>query len=418
MAKEKLIIIGGGASGLIAAKKLAGKYETILLEAATQVGGRVWSRLSQSQSRIIEGGAEFIHGHQKQTLKLLRKAGIEYVPVKGKMYGRLQGKWVEQHEMIPGWDALMKKMKKLKEDVSLDDFLDTFFSDDRYVELRQHAIRYAEGFDLADTGRVSAQWLYREWSAEEEEVFRIPAGYGALIHFLKQECEKKGCRILTNHTVRQVDWEKNSVRVYTNGNDIFDAHKLIVTIPLSILVQAANKSSVNFTTPLDEYVKAANNIGIGAVIKVVLHFQQSFWPTDMGFVFSDQLFPTWWTQLPDTMPVLTGWVGGQSAQRLSSDSNDQLLEKAIASLSAVFNKTHHELKAALLEWHIFNWQNEELNLRGYTYDTLKTKAARKLLNTPVADTIFFAGEGLYDGKSPGTVEAALISGREVASKLS
>jgi monoamine oxidase len=36
---------------------------------------------------------------------------------------------------------------------------------------------------------------------------------------------------------------------------------------------------------------------------------------------------------------------------------------------------------------------------------------------PINGTIFFAGEGLYEGVSPGTVEAALISGKEAAAKI-
>ena len=66
---------------------------------------------------------------------------------------------------------------------------------------------------------------------------------------------------------------------------------------------------------------------------------------------------------------------------------------------------------------VFNWQNEVLGLHGYSYDTVKTSGGRRLLNTPVGDTLFFAGEALYDGKSPGTVEAALVTGKEVARKI-
>jgi monoamine oxidase len=39
------------------------------------------------------------------------------------------------------------------------------------------------------------------------------------------------------------------------------------------------------------------------------------------------------------------------------------------------------------------------------------------LNTPVSNTVFFAGEALYNGKYPGTVEAALQSGKSVAKQI-
>jgi monoamine oxidase len=53
----------------------------------------------------------------------------------------------------------------------------------------------------------------------------------------------------------------------------------------------------------------------------------------------------------------------------------------------------------------------------YTYSTLKTDEARKILAQPIEDTLFFAGEALYDGPEMGTVEAALVSGKAVAREV-
>ena len=418
MEKQSVIIVGGGAAGLMAAKELAGEYDVIILEASSRLGGRIWSRQTVYSSGIIEAGAEFIHGHQKQTIQLLKEAGIQYVPVEGKMYRKEKGFWKEQTEMIEGWDQLLKQMKKLKTDMTLQDFLGNYFSNDDEVDFRRHVISYAEGFDLADIKKVNVKSLYEEWSNEEDENFRIPAGYGALITFLQEECEKKGCRILTGHAVKQIDWEKNKVTIYTDAGEKYHADKLIVTVPLKVLAKTGGPASINFTPPVDEYSKAADKIGAGSVVKVILGFQDRFWKEDTGFIFSDEMFPTWWTQLPDTRPVLTGWVGGPQAERLSNHNDKQILKKAILSLAAIFEKHPAELKNNIEEAVVINWQREETALYGYSYNTLKISAARQLLNQPVDDTIFFAGEGLYEGASPGTVEAALISGKEAAAKLS
>ncbi|RZK53066.1 MAG: hypothetical protein EOO59_12890, partial [Hymenobacter sp.] len=45
------------------------------------------------------------------------------------------------------------------------------------------------------------------------------------------------------------------------------------------------------------------------------------------------------------------------------------------------------------------------------------RAARAALAAPVADTLFFAGEGLHGGADGGTVEAALASGQAAARTL-
>ncbi|HET7179358.1 MAG TPA: FAD-dependent oxidoreductase, partial [Chryseosolibacter sp.] len=53
----------------------------------------------------------------------------------------------------------------------------------------------------------------------------------------------------------------------------------------------------------------------------------------------------------------------------------------------------------------------------YAFATVETPNARALLTRPVQDTLYFAGEALYSGPAMGTVEAALVSGREVAARM-
>jgi monoamine oxidase len=121
--------------------------------------------------------------------------------------------------------------------------------------------------------------------------------------------------------------------------------------------------------------------------------------------------------LPDPRPLLSGWAGGERAGLLSELSREQIVEKAILSLSAIFEISQDELRFNLQRADIFDWQAEDPGLYGYSYATLKSGPSRKILNEPVENTVFFAGEGLHEGPSPGTVEAALASGKEVAAKL-
>jgi hypothetical protein len=67
--------------------------------------------------------------------------------------------------------------------------------------------------------------------------------------------------------------------------------------------------------------------------------------------------------------------------------------------------------------HVVKWQANDFSLGAYSSSKLFTTAARKLLNEPVKDTLYFAGEALYDGEAGGTVEAALQSGYSVCKLL-
>jgi monoamine oxidase len=207
MKKETVIIIGGGSAGLMAARELADEFNVIVLEALSRLGGRIWTHRLQDGS-LVEAGAEFIHGHPELTIRLLEEAGIGYRAVAGKMFQKEKGSLEEIIAPIEGWEELVKQMKKVETDMTLQDFLNEYFGGDSHADLRRHARAYAEGFDLADPAKASVQSLYNEWSNEELENFRIPSGYGALVDFLRRECEDRACRILTNTIIKQVDWEK------------------------------------------------------------------------------------------------------------------------------------------------------------------------------------------------------------------
>ena len=203
MQKPSLIIIGAGASGLMAAHLLADKMQVTIVEAAKEIGGRIHT--VKSGKRIIETGAEFIHGDLALTFSLLKEAGIKAKVVKGNMYRHRNGKFIEEEEMIEGWHKLMKEMKTLKKDIPLKAFLQKHFPEKKYKQLREGAISYAEGFDLADASKASVQALYNEWSHEDQNNYRIPTGYFSLLNYFLASAKKKGCILYTNTTVKKLN---------------------------------------------------------------------------------------------------------------------------------------------------------------------------------------------------------------------
>ena len=170
-------------------------------------------------------------------------------------------------------------------------------------------------------------------------------------------------------------------------------------------------------------------MGFGAIIKILLEFNAPFWedeqtreltgdnPKKMGFLLSDEEIPTWWTQLPKQSPVLTGWLGGPAAAKMKGEVDSALLQKALESLSNIYKRSVDELQNKLVAFNIANWTNDPFTLGSYAYDTVDAHLAREILQKPIDNTIFFAGEYLYEGHAMGTVEAALTSGKEVAGKI-
>ncbi|MDB5209408.1 MAG: amine oxidase [Sediminibacterium sp.] len=418
--KRSVIIIGAGAAGLMAANELAGAYHVTILEALDHVGGRIQTLYDQKTGCFIEAGAEFIHGKLPLTLSVATQSGATIQEVKGDMYQVSDCNWKKLDEIIEGWDELLFKMGSLPDDMTLDAFLEMYFPGPGYEALRHHTRAYAAGFDLADPVRASVRSLYQEWSKEFDKQYRIKEGYEFIIQYLKRQCIKKGCRILTGKRVKQIDWQKEEVTVYTSENEKFFSEKIIITLPTGILQTPVSYASINITPLLDNYDHAWQQIGYGSVLKVVLIFEKAFWKEQhdkIGFVFSDEAIPTWWTQLPFEAPVLTGWLGGPSAVQWDEMSDERIIELAIGSLSKIFRMNFEEIISLLSQHYIFRWHSSKTAGGAYSYETPLSEQAKQLLVTPVENTLYFAGEALYTGPYAGTVEAALSSAMEVVKKI-
>lgn len=412
MDKQTLIIVGGGISGLVAARQLSQHYEIILLEAMPGFGGRIRTVTAKEFPVVIEGGAEFVHGEAEQTIKLLNEAGIPFVKVEGEFYHKEGNILKIQDDQDDGWGGLMDKMGDLARDMTLQQFLDIHFSGVASEGLRKRAVSFAQGFDLADEHRVSVKALYSEWSDQSEDS-RVEGGYDRLIRFLVDGCREKGVKLVNQAVVKEVRWQEGSVQVFTADQQHYHAAKCLLTVSLGVL----KSNYIGFRPAVDNYITAAGQIGFGTVIKVILAFNQKFWKDDAGFFLSGETIPTWWTQLPEDTAVLSGWAGGPKGAELSSYTDEQLLEKALESLAAIFNLDIKVIKERLTGWKIFNWKNDPAVQGAYSYQMPESRGALELLNTPVDRTLYFAGEGLYSGSHPGTVEAAIVNVLQVAEKL-
>ncbi|HTB08153.1 MAG TPA: NAD(P)/FAD-dependent oxidoreductase [Bacteroidia bacterium] len=432
MAKENVVIIGAGAAGLMAALTLSRDgYKVTVIEAENRVGGRIFTLHNDSFKMPIELGAEFIHGDLPVTINLLEEAGIPYEETGGSFWNAQRGQLKQGFASIPDMKLLEEKLKALQEDMSIDNFLERHFSEDKYTMLSSFVRSFSQGYDAADTSRASTFSFRSEWLKDDEESqYRIQDGYGKLIDYLAKKCKDIGCNIVLSKAVTEIKWSKNSVEVITEDENSYNAEKVIVTIPVGLLqAPAGTEGALTFTPPIPEKMKAIEAIGFGAVIKLVLQFKTSFWKEQkmvdrfgenikyLGFLVSDSPIPTWWTQMPDDVPVLTGWLGGPKAKELNSYYDEDILHLAFNSLGHIFGIKVETLKEELEASYIINWANEPFSLGGYSYATVEGVKYQKNINAPIENTIFFAGEGFHTDAEIGTVEAALASGLNTAKEI-
>lgn len=336
------------------------------------------------------------------------------------MWRYCDGKFQQEEEQAEGWDEVMQKLAGLKKDMPIADFMQQNFGDEKYAAVTKSVLQFVAGYDTADPAKASAFALRKEWQNEDEDAqHRVPGGYCTLVNYLAHECKKHGGTIELNAVVKDIYWENNQVRALTVNDVEYKAAQAIIALPLGVLQTSGN---VTFHPPIPKQKAALAQIGFGAIIKVLLQFGTPFWEDARyggikapAFLFTEEKIPTWWTQ--DTgNTVLTGWLGGGGAVQLKNASDETIWLLAMQSLANVFKRDIDELKGRLITWRVANWTADPFTRGSYAYDTIDSAQARQVLNEPIENTLFFAGEYLYDGPAMGTVEAALDSGLRAADR--
>lgn len=409
------MIIGGGISGLAAALELVrNKISTTVLEAKNRFGGRIHT-LRQS-GVAIELGAEFIHGRSKPLLDAIHEAKLSTQTVAETNRTFADGK-LQDSEIREIVSEVLHRVDAHQPDCSLDAFLARQPLDGHKRMLVE---QFVTGFDAAHTDRISAHACLRaEHSAEQMELdqeLRVAEGYSALVEYFVREIEARRGRLLKGSKVSQVRWQRGNVEVvagHDSGNEVFRADAAIVTLPVGVL----KSRRVLFEPSMADKIEAIDGLEFGNVVKTVFQFKESSWD-DFGFIHvPGGSIPTWWSDARG--PVITGWAGGTDADALLDVSTDRLCAMGLEILSKIVFRGApvHDLRKRLLTTHYYNWANDPEIGGAYSYIPVNGLDLPRLLATPVAGTLFFAGEATVTDAQTGTVFGALESGQRAAREL-
>ena len=414
------LIVGAGASGLMAARELAraGKSVTIL-EARERCGGRIYPLPVEQFGYAAEGGAEFVDGSAPITRALVREARLSLAPLAGTRWSTRGGTLAPGGRRFPHADRLHQALAELKTDLPVADFLERYFSDRQFTELRREITRMLEGYDAADPARISTFALRDEWLERGlGPQGRIAGGFGALIAFLASDCRRHGAAIHLGAAVTAIEASGGRVAARCRDGSVHEADAAILTVPLPLLSEIALPREAGEKTAL------VSDMGFGNVVKILLRFKTNWWAdhggrnlADLSFLFSDNArVPTWWTQYPASHPVLTGWFAGPKADTVPRLSASELVDMGLASLAEIFALPPERITQELVASTAINWGNDPFARGAYSYATPQTRQAQSILKKSDG-LIFFSGEALYAGPDMGTVEAALASGRETAQTI-
>jgi monoamine oxidase len=412
------LIIGAGAAGLAAARELtdAGHPVTVL-EARDRGGGRAWTSYDMAP-HAVELGAEFVHGENVITWRYLERFGLttndQFTVIN--VCGWNNGRLVESGEFLASTAMrLVFSTRAAALDApagtSLRDAMRSWAAanglaptDDDWLVWEAYA---CSNYAADPAGMGARDYCEPTFDGDGHRInYRVVEGYSALMQRLAD-----GIDVRLSTPVRRVEWSRDGVRAVTNGG-VFDAERVVIAVPLALLQQDA----IVFDPPLPQSkLHALHGLGAGANAKIILRFDEPFWPDDLTLLFTDDDTQLWWRPgrcRDDEAPILTAFFGGPAVARLRA-LGEEAPAFAVHSLERYFGVN---AGARLREARFIDWAADEWSRMSYSYLPPGGAGARAALSAPLDGVLYFAGEATNPVR-PSTVHGALESGVRAATEI-
>ena len=415
-----VVVIGAGMAGLTAARAIASAGKRVLvLEAASRVGGRVWTVPGLIGALPSELGAEFVHGKPEPTLRLVREAELELVAL-AERHVRKDG--LVFRDLSDPWQTFGSALERLQpeeEDANAHAFLEQNVAE---PETRETVRQLVEGFEAAPLAEVSIRSLFSDAQAlkTDHSQFRLRGGYGALVEFCLKKLIEARVEVRLQSKVTHIKWQlQGPVELSVVGAESkIRARACVVTAPLPVL---QDPERLRFEPAVHAWSAPLGQLGMGHAARLMLQFPrdlaQHAAPRNAFIHQPSSLFETYWAIENEMFVQWTAWAGGPKAQELARESTEQRKLLALASLASLLGESEATLSAALvcpIQHHDFS--NDESIGGAYSFCRPGGLSAASALSVPVGGALFLAGEAT-DDDYPGTVAGAIASGTRVAEQV-
>ncbi len=239
--------------------------------------------------------------------------------------------------------------------------------------------------------------------------YRILDGYDRLLGALAE-----GLDIRLNTPVETIDWSGDGVRVTAAGGQVFEAERVLITLPLGVL----KAGRVRFTPELPADKQAAiDQLTVGPAIKLVYRFDAPVLPQGVMALYSALNPCMWWSpsygHADAAGQVMTAFVTGDRARALLALGEDGALAQGVAVLRAELGQP--DLSPSAAKW--VNWVDDPFSSGGYSVTPPGARAAHAALAEPVVSKLYWAGEAAAGPTWKASVHGAYFSGRRAAGEI-
>lgn len=402
--KGKVVIIGAGAAGLYAGYILKSKgIDFQILEAGSNFGGRL-AKLTGFANFPIDLGAQWLHGKNNILGDLIKKSETKIT------LDESDAKFWFNNQLVT---ELPRDVNIFEGDNLPDISFEAYAIQQGLGNEYKFIVENLAGDQGADASSLSVYYNNLEeenWSSGDDD-FKFQDTFFDLID--KEIASHVSDKIVFNTVVNKIDYSNDEIKIHDINDTIFQADKVIITVPISIL----KSNDILFQPALPTAkTNAFSKIGMGAGMKVFLKFSTKFFDQNIigGEICAAYADDSVGKAQNDN--ILLAFVMGEQAEYLTSLGSDSAITQALlGELDLMYNG---QASASFLTAHVENWTTNPFIRGAYSYSTVGMGNARSIAAQPIDKKIYFAGEAMNLNGHHQTVQGAVETGyREVMNLL-
>ncbi len=373
-------VVGAGAAGVGAARRLAGEALSVLvLEARDRAGGRAHTLVGRSGTGIDLGCGWLHSADQNSWVALAEAEGLTIDRSRPSWERRLTGVNLSDAEAGAFGRACEAFEAKLEAAAAEPDRPAAELFDAESEPWRP----MLDAFSSYYNGALFRDISVHDYAAYQptDENWRVVQGYGALVARTAADLP-----IAFEAPVTCIDRTGSPLRLMTGRGEV-RARTVIVAVPTTVLAE----DRLSFDPALSDHAAAADALPLGHVDKCFLALSEpGALPVEMMITGRTTTADTGsYTLQPFGRPMIEGFFGGDLAKALEAEGPGAVSAFAIDELAALFGSGLRRSLRPLAE---SRWGADPYIRGAYSHARPGQASARAALREPVEARIFFAGE--------------------------
>jgi monoamine oxidase len=376
--KFDVLIVGGGAAGIAAARQLTAQGRSVLIvEALPRLGGRAHTK--ELAGMPLDLGCGWFHSAERNPLaNIARAQGLtldQRESAWSRQLGNIDFSVAEQRE---AWAAFELFEERLRTAPPISDRAsDAFPLTERWRPFADGLSSFMNGTEL---DQLSGTDFLAYEDASSDANWRIASGYGAFIAGLANSLP-----VALSTKVHSISWDKEVVIDTDKGTLRSDA--VIITASTTVLA----RGDIRFTDRIDDHLHAAAQLPLGLADKVLLSMKRpQAVPAESHLLgHTDRAATGSYYMRPLGRPVIECFLGGAWARELELRGADAATAFALEELTHLLGR---DFTRDLSPLAVTQWANEPTIGGSYSHALPGQSKARSVLAHPVNERVCFAGE--------------------------